>query len=59
MKPMQPVRGTADLMPRQKSQMNIVLEKASLIASRYGFQDKALTLLQKRHIALKIEGARA
>ena len=36
---MQPVRGTADLMPRQKSQMNIVLEKASLIASRYGFQD--------------------
>ena len=39
MKPMQPVRGTADLMPRQKSQMNIVLEKASLIASRYGFQD--------------------
>ena len=39
MKPMQPVRGTADLMPRQKLQMNIVLEKASLIASRYGFQD--------------------
>ena len=76
MKPMQPVRGTADLMPRQKSQMNIVLEKASLIASRYGFQDmetpifeftevfsrpleKALTLLLKKHIALKIEGARA
>ncbi len=36
---MQPVRGTSDLMPRQKSQMNIVLEKAALIASRYGFQD--------------------
>ena len=28
MKPMQPVRGTADLMPRQKSQMNFVVEKA-------------------------------
>ena len=39
MKPMQPVRGTADLMPKQKSQINIVLEKAHLIASRYGFQD--------------------
>ena len=39
MRPMQPVRGTSDLMPRQKSQMNIVLEKAALIASRYGFQD--------------------
>ncbi len=36
---MQPVRGTADLMPKQKSQINIVLEKAHLIASRYGFQD--------------------
>ncbi len=36
---MQPVRGTADLMPRQKSQMNIILQKASTVASRYGFQD--------------------
>ena len=38
MKPMQPVRGTADLMPRQKSQMNFVVEKAIMIAGRYGFQ---------------------
>ena len=36
---MQPVRGTTDLMPKQKSQMNTVIEKASLVASRYGFQD--------------------
>ena len=36
---MQPVRGTIDLMPKQKSQMNTVIEKASLVASRYGFQD--------------------
>ncbi len=35
---MQPVRGTADLMPKQKSQMNTVIEKACLVASRYGFQ---------------------
>ena len=27
MKPIQPVRGTADLMPRQKSQMNFVVER--------------------------------
>ena len=39
MKPIQPVRGTTDLMPKQKSQMNTVIEKASLVASRYGFQD--------------------
>ena len=38
MKPMQPVRGTADLMPRQKSQMNFVVERAIMIAGRYGFQ---------------------
>ena len=36
---MQPVRGTTDLMPKQKSQMNTVIEKAALVASRYGFQD--------------------
>ena len=39
MKPIQPVRGTTDLMPKQKSQMNTVIEKAALVASRYGFQD--------------------
>ena len=38
MKPIQPVRGTADLMPRQKSQMNFVVERAIMIAGRYGFQ---------------------
>lgn len=38
MKLMRPVRGTTDLMPKQKSQMNFVIEKAVVIANRYGFQ---------------------
>ena len=38
MKLLQPVRGTTDLMPKQKSQMNFVIERAIVIASRYGFQ---------------------
>lgn len=43
---MQPVRGTADLMPKQKSQMNIVIEKAIMIANRYGFQDMETPLFE-------------
>ena len=39
MKPMQPVRGTTDLMPKQKSQMNFVIKKANMISNRYGFQE--------------------
>ena len=39
MKPIQPVRGTTDLMPKQKSQMNFVIEKANMISNRYGFQE--------------------
>ena len=46
MKPMQPVRGTSDLMPKQKSQMNTVIEKASLVASRFGFQDMATPIFE-------------
>ena len=38
MKLIQPVRGTTDLMPKQKSQMNFIIEKAVVIASRYGFR---------------------
>ena len=38
MKPLQPVRGTSDLMPQRKSQMNLVIEKAGMISTRYGFQ---------------------
>ena len=57
MKPMQPVRGTSDLMPKQKSQMNAVVETATLIANRYGFQDMETPIFEFTEVFSRPLGA--
>ena len=43
---MQPVRGTADLMPDAKARQNRVIEIALSAAERYGFQDMATPIFE-------------
>ena len=43
---LQPVRGTADLMPEAKAGHNQVIGTASQIASHYGFHDMATPIFE-------------
>lgn len=43
---MQPVRGTADLLPDAKARQNRVIEIALSAAARYGFQDMATPIFE-------------
>lgn len=42
----QPVRGTADLLPEAKARQNQVIETALSAAARYGFQDMATPIFE-------------